>query len=98
MRGVVLGAMQSLQQHRLIEAIPKKFERDAPRIKRLLLQRAGGDCEELQAENLIEWVEVREGDDFMLSVTAERSRVGLEKPRTTTMADQERDDFGMRVW
>jgi hypothetical protein len=37
LRSVVLSAMRSLKQRKLIAEIPRKFQRDAPKIKLLLL-------------------------------------------------------------
>ena len=69
--------MQSLQQHKLIAAIPQKFQRDAPKIKLLLLSIAGKPQQELAMDKLgAEWVEVPEGEDFTIQVIAERSAVG----------------------
>ena len=95
LRGVVLGAMQSLHKHHLIENIPPSYERDAPRIKLLSLDVAGGSSKELHLDQLDQWVEVQEGEDFALKIVAERSKVGLRKPRTTTMHEKQ---FGIRMW
>ena len=107
MRKVLLSQMRGLKKHKLIAAIPQKFERDAPKIKLLALSVPGKPTQELPVDKLssevggvIGWgssdVEVQEGEDFSLIVMAGRSAVGLQKPRTTTM--QETTDFGMRMW
>ena len=44
---------------------------------------------------LDEWINVKEGADFELSVTAERSEVGLSKQRTATMQEAQ---LGLQVW
>lgn len=84
MRRAVLSIMKSLQQHKLIGQIPQKFERDAPRIKLLLLSVAGRSLQELTMDKLgEEWVEVPEGEDFMIKVIAERSGVGCAQYMAT---------------
>jgi hypothetical protein len=95
MRGLVLGAMQWLHRHSLIAEIPHRYERDAPAIKHLSVSGV-----EIALDNLEQWIEVREGDDFVLDVTAERSHVGLSKlkPQSVSASVGEPEQFGMRLW